>query len=275
MFCLVIDFHSHIFTEEALKNAPKGMFSRYEEVFHKKWEPTILEKIVQDMDEAKVDKAVVVAIDAETTLNYKIPNEVVAEAVKKYPDRFIGFASVDPHKGVLAVKELEKAVKELGLKGLKLVPFMINVNLNDKILYPLYEKAQELDIPVLAHTGVMFDVGTRMKYCKPLDVDDVAVDFPDLKIVVAHFGWPWVDEAMAVCQKNRNVYFDIAGWSPKYLPESVVRFMGGMLADKALFATDYPLLPRKRVLNEFLALPIKEEAKKKILEENAKKLLKL
>ena len=218
-------------------------------------------------------QCVVVAIDAETVWDYKVSNDAVAKAVSQYPDRLIGFASVDPHKGVVAVKELERAVKKLGLKGLKLLPHLIELYPNDKRMYPVYEKAQELGIPVLFHTGTQFHTGTRIKYCKPIYLDDVAVDFPDLKIVIAHFGFPWFYEAIAVCQRNPNVYFNIAGWAPRHIPEPVIRYMNGPLKHKCLFGSDYPLLPRKRIIEELKQLPLKQEVLKKLFEENPKRLL--
>ena len=119
------------------------MLKSYEKMF-KGMRTFELEEILADMDEAGVDKAVIVAIDAETVYHYKVPNELVANAVKKYPDRFIGFASVDPHKGVLAIDELKRSVEELGLNGLKIIPHLIEMPPNDKRMYPILEKAQEL-----------------------------------------------------------------------------------------------------------------------------------
>ena len=230
---------------------------------------------IADMDAAEVDKSVVVAVDAETISHFKVSNEEVAKAVALYPDRLIGFASVDPHKGTLAIDELERAINELGLKGLKIIPHLIELCPNDKLMYPIYQKAQELDIPVLLHTGTQFHTGTKLKYCLPLFVDEVAVDFPELKIIIAHFGYPWFAEAMAIVQRNENVYFNIAGWAPKYIPELVVTHINSVLPNKALFGSDYPLLPRQRILAELSQLNLKQESLNKLLSENAKRLLKL
>lgn len=232
-----------------------------------------VEANIADMDAAGVDKSVVVAIDAETISHYKVSNEEVAEAIKRYPDRLIGFASVDPHKGVLALDKLDHAVNDLGLRGLKIIPHLIELYPNDESMYPLYEKAQELGIPVLFHSGTQFHSGTKIKYGQPIFFDDVAVDFPRLKIILAHFGFPWFAEAMAIVQRNENVYFNIAGWAPKYIPEMVVNRMNSVLSGKALLGSDWPLLPRKRVLSELKQLPLKEESLNKIVTENPKRLL--
>jgi len=232
-----------------------------------------LEANIADMDAAGVDKSVIVAIDAETISHYKVSNEEVSEAVKRYPDRLIGFASVDPHKGKLALDELDYAINKLGLKGLKFIPHLIELCPNDKLMYPLCEKAQELGIPVLFHTGTHFHAGTKIKYCQPIFIDDIAVDFPKLKIVMAHFGFPWFAEAMAVVQKNENVYFNIAGWAPRHIPELVVTYMNSILSQKALFGSDWPLISRKRILEELRQLPLKEESLNRIITQNPKKLL--
>ncbi|MHA1593746.1 MAG: amidohydrolase family protein [Candidatus Baldrarchaeia archaeon] len=281
----IIDTHSQLWIKEAIERTPLEMFGPYADVFKGlKDIKTALEKfasaftvetIIKDMDAAGVTMAVVVGIDAETTYNYKIPNELVAETVKKYPDRLIGFAGVDPRKGQIAVRELEHAIQDLELKGVKLLPHLMELFPNDPICYPIYEKAEELGVPVLFHTGNQFHRGTRLKYCRPLYLDDVAVDFPKLKIIIAHFGWPWTEETLALALRHPNVYFNIAGWAPKYLPEVLLRYMDGPLKNKALFGTDYPLLPRKRVVSEFMALPLKEETKRKVLYENPRKVLDL
>jgi predicted TIM-barrel fold metal-dependent hydrolase len=269
---MIIDAHSQLWTKEALATFPPVMLRSYEEKF-KEVKTFELEEIIADMDQAGVDKSVIVAIDAETVSRYKVPNELVAEAVGRFPDRFIGFAGVDPHKGALAVDELVKGVEELGLVGAKFIPHLLEMSPNDPRMCPVLEKAQELRIPVLFHTGTHFHTGARLKYCRPESLDDVAIDFPELKIIAAHFGFPWFYEAMAVVQKNENVYFNIAGWAPKHIPEYVIKMMNGPLAGKALLGSDFPLIPRARIIKELKELPIKEKTFHKLTSENPAKVL--
>jgi len=269
---IIIDTHSQIWTKEALKTFPPAMLAGYERIF-KGIRTLELEDILADMDQAEVDMAVIVAVDAETTYRYKIPNDLIAQAVRRYPERFIGFAGVDPHKGVLATEEVVRSVKELGLSGLKFIPHLLEMAPNDSRMYPVLEKAQELNIPVLFHTGIHFHTGARLKYCHPEYLDDVAIDFPMLKIILAHFGFPWFYEAMAVVQKNANVYFNIAGWSPKYIPKYIIEMIKGPLADKALLGSDFPLLPRARIMREIRELSIPEIVLKKLISENPCKVL--
>ncbi len=226
---------------------------------------------------------VIFAIDSETTSGVSyIGNDYIAEVVRQYPDHFMGFASVDPWKGVLAIQELERSVKELGLRGLKLHPTTQAFFPNDTHFYPLWKKCAELGIPVLFHTG-QTGVGARtpggggykLKYAHPLHLDDVAADFPDLTIIMAHPAVPWQEEQLAVVLHKANVYMDLSGWSPKYFRPILTQYATTLLQDKVLFGSDYPVLQPGRWLKDFEALEMKPEVRQKILLENARKLFNL
>ncbi|MDY6794084.1 MAG: amidohydrolase family protein [Actinomycetota bacterium] len=268
----IIDTHAQLWTEEAIMSMPEEMREGYLRIFGAGNLPKIGDTI-QDMDAAGVSRSVVVAIDAETRWDYKVSNELVAETVAAHPDRFIGFASVDPHKGVLARKELRRAVEELGMRGLKLLPHLLELRPNDREMYPVYEEAGNLGIPVLFHAGTQFHTGTKLKYCQPIDMDEVAVDFPDLKIIIAHFGWPWYEETMTICQRNVNVWFNIAGWAPRHIPEFVIRYIDRMLSHKVLLGSDYPLVSRQRIVKELEGIELKEETRHRLYSENAVQVL--
>ncbi|MFZ0545809.1 MAG: amidohydrolase family protein [Candidatus Promineifilaceae bacterium] len=227
--------------------------------------------------------AVIFEIDAETTSGVPyVGNDYIASIVQQYPEQFIGFASVDPWKGKLAVQELERSVKELGLRGLKLHPSTQAFFPNDTRFYPLWEKAAELEIPVLFHSG-QTGVGSgtpggggyKLKYAHPMLLDDVAADFPSLTIIMAHPAVPWQEEQLAVVLHKGNVYMDLSGWSPKYFRPILVKYISSLLKDKVLFGSDYPVLQPDRWLRDFETLELKEEVRRKILLENAKKVLKL
>ena len=243
---------------------------------------------VEEMYQRYVDLdlfAVIFAVDDETISGVKgSSNDWVASIVAKHPDRFMGFATVDPWKGRMALQEVERAVKELGLKGLKLHPTMQAFFPNDPKFYPLWEKCAELGIPALFHTGhsgrgsgLPGGGGLKLKYAEPIPyIDDVAADFPQLTIIMAHPGWPWQDEQLSVCLHKANVYIDLSGWAPKYFPQSLITYGGSLLQDKVLFGSDYPVLTPDRWLREFDAVvPWKQEVKQKALLENAKRVLKL
>jgi uncharacterized protein len=227
--------------------------------------------------------AVIFEIDAETASGEPyVGNDYVASIVQKYPEQFMGFASVDPWKGKLAIQELERSVKDLGLRGLKLHPTTQAFFPNDTRFYPLWEKAAELGIPVLFHSG-QTGVGSgtpggggyKLKYSHPLLLDDVAADFPDLTIIMAHPAVPWQEEQLAVALHKGNVYIDLSGWSPKYFRPILVQYIASLLKDKALFGSDYPVLQPDRWLRDFEQLELKEEVRRKILLENAQKVLKI
>lgn len=263
----IIDTHSQLWTAEAIMSMPEKMRDGYIRIFGDNL-PT-LEDTVKDMDAAGVSKAVIVAIDAETIWDYRVSNDLVAEAVERNPDRLIGFASVDPHKGVLARKELKRSVEELQMKGLKILPHLIELRANDRLMYPLYEEATELGIPILFHMGTQFHTGTKLKHCRPIDVDEVAVDFPDLKLIIAHFGWPWYEEALAVAHRNLNVYFNIAGWAPVRIPDFVFSYMRGPVKEKVLLGSDYPLVSRQRIVKELGEMDLPEDVREHLYYKNA------
>jgi len=181
------------------------------------------------------------------------------------------------------VQELERSVKELGLRGLKLHPSVQAFYANDHRFYPLWEKCAELDIPVLFHSG-QTGVGARepggggvkLKYCQPIPYfDDVAADFPTLTIIMAHPAVPWQEEQLSVALHKQNVYIDLSGWSPKYFRPMLVQYMKSLLQDKVLFGTDYPVMMPERWLKDFEQLELKDEVRQKVLLDNARKILKL
>jgi predicted TIM-barrel fold metal-dependent hydrolase len=225
--------------------------------------------------------AVIFGVDAETTSGVPYSgNDYTAEIVKKYPDRFMGFASVDPHKGKAAVIEMERSVKELGLRGLKLHPISQAFFPNDTRFYPLWQKCSELGVPVLFHSGqtavgagLPGGGGLKIKYAQPIHLDDVAADFPELNIIMAHPGVPWQEEQLSIALHKPNVYIDLSGWSPKYFRPILVQYANSLLQNKVLFGSDFPALTPERWLQDFEGLELKPEVRQKILIENAAKLL--
>lgn len=241
---------------------------------------TTLEDLLDDMDEAKVDKAILHAeYESGGYKAYHFLNERVAELVKKYPDKFIGFAGVDPRDGMVAVRELNRAVTELGLKGLNLqVPFQ-GLQSNDKRCYPLYAKCVELGIPVAVHVGIHFCSAYSFLHNNPVFLDEIACDFPELKIVGLHGGWPWVLELIGVAQRHPNVFIEYGAVAPKYLNmpragwEPIMQFGNSLLQNQILFGTDWPTLKMTRAVGEFSELPFKEDIKSNIFYRNTFQLL--
>ncbi len=223
--------------------------------------------------------AVVFPVDDElTTGQPRLRNEDVLAAASANPDVLIPFASIDPRRGSDGVAEARDLVGSV--KGFKFHPNMQQFHPNDPIAYPLYEVLAEAGSIALFHTGhsgigtgLPGGGGIRLKYGNPMDIDDVAVDFPDLHIVLAHPSFPWQDEALSVAMHKPQVSIDLSGWSPKYFPPQLVRHAGSMLQKQVLFGTDFPLITPDRWLADFAALDVPDEVRPLILRENAFKLL--
>ncbi len=275
-----IDIHTHIPRRGGLAADPRA-----EEKARYFRSPTLgmtVEQMVELYRQLEL-AAVVFDVDKETSSDDPFEgNDYVAEVVRQYPDVFIGFASVDPWKGRLALHELERAVTQLGLRGLKLHPITQAFFPNDERFYPLYALAQDLGIPVMFHTGhtgigagTPGGTGLRLKYSRPIYLDDVAADFPRLTIIGAHPSWPWQDEMLSVCLHKANVYIDLSGWSPKYFQPSLIQYANTLLQDKVLFGSDFPVISPERWLADFAAADFREHVRPKILLENARRLLKL
>jgi predicted TIM-barrel fold metal-dependent hydrolase len=225
--------------------------------------------------------AVVFTVDDEAGLGRRrISNEEVAEVAAANPDVLIPFASIDPHKGKLGVREARRLIDEHGVRGFKFHPNTQAFWPNDRHFYPLYEVVAEAGLIALFHSGqtgigagMPGGGGVRLKYSNPMCVDDVAADFPDLNIIIAHPSFPWQDEALAVATHKPNVHIDLSGWSPKYFPEILVRYTNTLLKDKMLFGSDYPLITPDRWLADFEQLPIHDDVRPRVLKDNAARLL--
>jgi uncharacterized protein len=210
----------------------------------------------------------------------KITNEEIAELAHKHSDVAIPFASINPHRGKEGVAAAKRLIKDYKVKGFKFHPSEQDFFPNDRMAYPLYEAIAEAKLPALFHTGqtgvgagTPGGGGIRLKYSNPMLLDDVAADFPDMPIVLAHPSFPWQEEALSVATHKPQVYIDLSGWSPKYFPPILVQYANTLLKDKILFGSDYPVMTPERWLADFEQLKIKPEVRPLILKENAAKLL--
>jgi predicted TIM-barrel fold metal-dependent hydrolase len=229
-----------------------------------------LPQFVEQLDDAGIEWGIIDGGSHERT----------AEIVAQFPKKFVGVAVVNPHDGMKAVRELERAVKELGLKCFYATPFRFGIRANDKKFYPLYAKAVELNIPVFIYTTMTYRTDFPMDIGHPVNIDEVAMDFPEMKIVAGLGGWPWVPEMVGVARRHQNVYISTAGHRPKYFAvpgsgwEMLMQFGNTLLQDKVVFASSWWTygLPIKQVIQEMRALPLKEIVKEKWLYENATRL---
>jgi predicted TIM-barrel fold metal-dependent hydrolase len=225
--------------------------------------------------------AVVFTVDDESGMGRRrVPNEEVAEVANANSDVLIPFASIDPHKGKLGLREARRLIGEHRVRGFKFHPNTQAFWPNDRTFYPLYEVIAEAGLIALFHSGTTGigagmpgGGGVHLKYSNPMCVDDVAADFPELRIILAHPSFPWQDEALAIAVHKPNVYIDLSGWSPKYFPENLIRYTNTLLKGKMLFGSDFPLITPDRWLADFEKLDIKDEVRPLVLKENAARLL--
>jgi uncharacterized protein len=278
-----IDMHVHLPTASFMEGS-LGPFAKAAEGFFRSKVP------IREMDEVaryyeEMDiLGVLLAWDAETATGLPpLTNDEVAAVVNKYPRQFIGFASVDPWKGKRAIEEIERAVKELGMSGAKFHPGIQAFYPNDARFYPLYEKIVELGVPALFHTGTNAlgagtpgGMGVKMDYTRPIYLDAVAADFPELTVIGAHPAWPWHEEMLAIIGHKSNVFMDLSGWSPRYIPKVIMDEARSRLQDRIMFGSDYPFITPERWLKDFDSLEgFKPEVRQKILHDNAARILKL
>jgi hypothetical protein len=300
---VVIDVHTHISKKECIPNeitkaiveedarrtgiAPEKITRNSEK------HPTVYqaspESLIKDMNEAGIDKSILIAVDYGLAPGLSKPkvsimeyNRWVADAADQYPDRLVAFVGVDPRRKN-AVEILEKAIQEWGMKGLKLYP-PCGFYPNDPIVTPLWEKANELEIPVMVHSGPTFPQ-LKIKYSEPIYLEDVLIKYPNLNIIIAHSGGAlWAEEVIGLRQFRNNVYADISGWQgmayvdKEYAMQRLVHVYSN-LRSKCLFGSDWPAfnlqITHKEWVNMINGLDMETKLKKKLLGENAEKVLKL
>ncbi|HET7671999.1 MAG TPA: amidohydrolase family protein [Burkholderiales bacterium] len=278
---VAIDIHTHAWKSAlAVNEAPNERQEAMGRYFKYQPQHTTVPQMAEMYRKLKM-AFVVFTVDAPKEPR-KISNEEIAELAHKHGDVAIPFASVNPHRGAEGVAWAKRLISEHKVRGFKFHPSVQEFYPNDRMAYPLYEAIAEAKLPALFHTGqtgvganTKAGGGIRLKYSHPMLLDDVAVDFPDMPIVMAHPSFPWQEEALSVATHKPQVYIDLSGWSPKYFPPILVQYANTLLKEKILFGSDYPVMSPERWMEEFDKLPIKPEVRPLILKENAARLLKL
>jgi predicted TIM-barrel fold metal-dependent hydrolase len=278
-----VDVHCHPSTKEG--NASIGTFvSAMEMMFGKPMRSKTDEEMANDFRRDDV-LAMMIAMDASSVTGDSIlTNDYVAALTERFPDVFLpGWAVVDPWKGRTALQELERAIRDLKLTGAKWMPILQAFYPHDKRFYPFWDLCQSLGAPVLIHCGTTAlgqgmdgGGGLKLDYARPIpNIDAIAADFPKLTIVMAHPSWPWTEEAIAVLMHKKNVFMEISGWRPRYIPEVLKKDMNGRLQDKIMFGSDYPGWSTAQCLDELLIEGIKPNVVDKLFIKNAVQILKL
>jgi predicted TIM-barrel fold metal-dependent hydrolase len=271
-----IDVHVHLEHTDSPVEADKAAAKYFGASGDRDW------KALAEYYRARQIGCVVFTVDERLSGRPQVSNDAVVEFAAQNADVAMAFVSLDPTRGADAVREARRLIAAGGVRGLKLHPPLQQFFPNDPVAYPLYEVFAEARLPVLFHTGhsgigtgMRGGGGIRLKYGQPMRIDDVAVDFPDMPIVLAHPSFPWQDEAISIALHKPQVYIDLSGWSPKYFSPTLVQYANTLLKHKVLFGSDYPLLTPDRWLADFEKIGIRDEVRPLILKENAVRLFRL
>lgn len=234
-----------------------------------------LDAYLRKMDRAGIDRALMIAVragDLKIRGSFEITYERVAEVCSAWPHRFSGLAGVDPFRGMQGIYDLEHAVKELGFVGAHLYPHWFGLAPNDRRYYPYYSKCCELDIPIMMQVGhnLVYSRERRLPSVgRPITLDDVAIDFPELKLIGIHIGVPWTDEMISMAWKHENVFIGVDAYAPKHWPPQLVHYLNSYGREKVLFGTDWPVIDPERAVEEIEALGLRPESQRLLMRENA------
>ena len=276
-----IDTHVHVQSDSTGRRAlPDDLLAAMDAYFGHGPQDLAIDDLAAFYREQKI-AAVVFTVDARTQLGVP-PNSSaeIAEGAARNADILIPFGSVDPRTGTEAIDLARSLVEEYGVRGFKFHPTVQGFDPSAEEFRPLWAALEQLGVPIVVHTGqtgvgagLPGGYGLKLRYSNPMLLDDVAADFPGLTIILAHPSVPWQDEALSMAAHKANVYIDLSGWSPKYFSPALVRQAGSILQDKVLFGSDYPALTPERWLGDFAQLGLKDAVIRKILKDNAVRLL--
>ncbi len=236
---------------------------------------------IAKMDRAGIGRSLLIAVragDRRMAGSAQIPYEQVAEYCQAHPDRFSGLAGIDPFRGMTGVRELETAVTDLGFVGAHLYPHWFALPPDHAKYYPYYAKCCELDIPIMMQVGQNLVYNQQQAHPsvgRPICLDQVAIDFPELKLIGIHIGVPWTDEMIAMAWKHQNIYIGGDAYAPKYWPPQFVHYLNSYGQDKVMFGTDWPVIDTERAVTEVEAMNLKPEPRRKLMRDNARKVFRL
>jgi predicted TIM-barrel fold metal-dependent hydrolase len=240
-----------------------------------------IEDYLRKMDAAGIERSLLIAVragDLRMQGSFEIPYEKVAHWCRRHPDRFSGLAGVDPFRGMQGLRDLEHAVKELGFVGAHLYPHWFRLAPNEALYYPYYAKCCELDVPIMMQVGqnLIYQKEVRLpSVARPILLDQIAIDFPELRLLGIHIGVPWTDEMIAMAWKHENVYIGIDAYAPRYLPPALVHYMNSYGAGKVLFGTDWPVIDPERAVAEIAAYDLRPDSLRLLMRDSARKVFKL
>jgi hypothetical protein len=274
----IIDIVVNLYTPQEVELGQTGLdeeFKKQVRMPEKMRSGVTIPDYIKKMDQAGIERSLLIAVragDIRVPESFEVPYESVHKVCSEYPDRFSGLAGIDPFRGMQGLRDLENAVNEMGFVGAHLYPHWCELPPNHRKYYPYYAKCSELGIPIMMQVGhnLVYSRKRRLPSVgKPIYLDQVAIDFPELKLIGIHIGIPWTEEMISMCWKHENVYTAGDAYAPKYWPESYVHYANSYGQKKVLFGTDWPVIDPVRAVEEFNQLNFRESASQRILRENA------
>lgn len=280
---IAIDVHTHVLrsTNSADQKSETDSATEFlKDVF----DSSLNQSITQMIDAYRARKMAFITFTIDDSYRSgrtpDVTSEEIATIANANSDVAIPFGSVDPHRGASGVKIAKDLILNFHVRGFKFHPSQQAFFPNDRICYPIYEVLAEHKLPALFHTGqtavgrgLPGGGGIRLGYSNPIHLDDVAADFPEMPIILAHPSFPWQEEAISVALHKPQVYIDLSGWSPKYFPPLLIQYMNTLLREKVLFGSDFPAMTPERWIEDFDKLDIKPEVRPLIMKKNAAQLL--
>lgn len=279
-----IDIVCNLFTPDEVRNGQTGLDDAFKAQVRMPEDirgGVTVEDYLGRMDRAGIERSLLIAVragDINVRGGFEIPYARVHEVCRAHPTRFSGLAGIDPFRGMQGVYDLEQAVTEYGFVGAHLYPHWCGLPPDHAKYYPFYTKCCELDIPIMMQVGhnLVYSRDRRLPSVgRPICLDQVAIDFPELRLIGIHIGIPWTDEMISMCWKHENVFTAGDAYAPRYWPESFVHYARSYGRHKVLFGTDWPVIDPERAVTEIDALGFGDEARQLMMRDNAIRVFKL
>jgi predicted TIM-barrel fold metal-dependent hydrolase len=279
-----IDIVVNLYTPQEVKLGQTGLDEDFKEQVRMPKEMRggiTVDQYLEKMDTAGIERSLLIAVragDIRMPESFEVPYERVHEVCSEHPKRFSGLAGIDPFRGMSGLKDLEQAVNEYGFVGAHLYPHWCELPPDHRKYYPYYAKCCELNIPIMMQVGhnLIYSRNRRLpSVARPILLDQVAIDFPELKLIGIHIGIPWTEEMISMCWKHENIYTAGDAYAPKYWPKSFVHYANSYGSHKVMFGTDWPVIDPIRAIEEVDHLNLREESKRLMLRDNAIKVFNL
>ena len=279
-----IDIVCNLFTQQEVRNGQTGLddtFKGQVRMPEEYRDGTSMYEYIRRMDKAEIEMSFLIAVrcgDLKIEGSFEISYERVAEVCAQYPDRLKGLAGLDPYRGVEGLRELDRAVKDYGFVGAHFYPHWFGLAPDHAKWYPYYARCEELGIPVMLQVGhnLIYSRTRRLPSVgRPICLDQVAIDFPTLKIIGIHIGVPWTDEMISMAWKHENVYIGVDAYAPKHWPPQLVHYLNSYGREKVLFGTDWPVIEPIRAVREIRAMDLRDESYRALMRHNAIKVFNL